>query len=181
MISPTISTMYRFGYWFLKFSKTKNIEKFLWKKIDKIYSNSYLDNQRVKKMNKEITLRPLKSTDIDDFMVWASDDYVTRTVTWDTYKTKELATEFLENKVNKHPWFKAICLNRKPIGSISLNKGEGIYSSKAVLGYVLAKKYWGQGYTTQAVEKTKIVAFKDLSIKRIEAYVDPENVASWKV
>lgn len=128
-----------------------------------------------------IKLRPLCRNDLEDFLCWAGDDEVTRTVTWESYKTKEKALEFLKNVAEPHPWFKAICINDKPIGSISLNKGVDIYSCKAVLGYVLTKEFWGHGYTTQAVEETKRTCFKDLNVNRIEAFVDPENIASQRV
>lgn len=128
-----------------------------------------------------ISLRPLCSTDLEDFLIWAGDDEVTKTVTWNSYKTKEQALEFLNKVAEPHPWFKAICLNDRPIGSISLNKGVEIYSCKAVMGYVLAKDFWGRGFTTQAVEETKRTCFTDLNISRIEAFVDPENIASQRV
>ena len=83
--------------------------------------------------------------------------------------------------VAKHPWFKAICLGKKVIGSITLDKGKGAHSCKAELGYVIARQYWGNGLAIQAIKLAIETDFKDLDIERIEAYVDPANIGSQRV
>lgn len=47
----------------------------------------------------EITLRPLDLSDIDHFMVWASDDKVTSFCSWEPYTCKEDGIDFIKNKV----------------------------------------------------------------------------------
>lgn len=128
-----------------------------------------------------IFLRPLESKDIDAFMVWATDDEVTKSTTWVTYTSRNEAEKFFENIIEKHPWFKAICLNGNVIGSMTLTKGKGSYSCTAELGYVLARKHWGNGFTTQSVNLAIQTGFNDLDVQRIEAYVDPINKGSQRV
>ena len=70
----------------------------------------------------EITLRPLELSDIDDFMVWATDEKVTRFCSWEPYTNKEDAINFINTKVIPHPWYREICLNGQPIGAISMTK-----------------------------------------------------------
>lgn len=129
----------------------------------------------------EIFLKPFTIHDLKDFMEWATDDLVTQHLTWNSYTNFKQAQDFFESVVSKHSWFKAISLNEKVIGSITLTQGSGIYACKAELGYVLARNYWGQGFATQAVKLAVIQGFNELSIKRIEAFVEPLNVASQKV
>jgi RimJ/RimL family protein N-acetyltransferase len=114
-------------------------------------------------------------------MDWAVDDEVTKFLMWDSYSSYKEAELFFTCVIEKHPWFKAICFDGKVIGSITLDRGKGIHSCKAELGYVIAKKYWGKGLTTKAVQQTIQTGFEDLGIKRIEAYVDPTNIASQRV
>jgi RimJ/RimL family protein N-acetyltransferase len=100
---------------------------------------------------------------------------------WNSYTSRSDAELFFTNVVEKHPWFKAIYLGEKVIGSITLDKGKGAHSCKAELGYVIARKYWGKGIVTQAIQLAIQKGFEDLDIKRIEATVDPTNIASQRV
>jgi hypothetical protein len=45
-------------------------------------------------MNLEISLRPLKETDADDFFTWAGDREVTETLFWDAHPSVEAAKVF---------------------------------------------------------------------------------------
>ena len=134
-----------------------------------------------KQQEQVITLKTFNSAYIDDFMEWAIDDEVTKYMMWNSYSSRAEAETFFANIVEKHSWFKAICLNGKVIGSITLDKGKGAHTCKAELGYVIAKKYWGKGHTTLAINLAIQTGFKDLDIKRIEAYVDPINIGSKRV
>lgn len=128
----------------------------------------------------QIQLKDLTINDLDAFMTWAADENVTRSLMWENYKSKEDASIFLQNIVQSHPWFKAICVDGQVVGSITLDKGKGAHSCKAELGYVIAKPHWGKGYITRAIKEALKTGFSDLGITRIEAYVDPENIASVK-
>lgn len=49
------------------------------------------------------------------------------------------------------------------------------------VGYCLHKKYWGQGYATEILNKLLVWARKNISIEYISACVDVNNVASARV
>lgn len=66
----------------------------------------------------DISLRPMDVNDIDDFMVWATDDKVSQYCSWSTYTSKEQAMDYMTNIVAPHPWLRAICLKNRAIGSI---------------------------------------------------------------
>jgi ribosomal-protein-alanine N-acetyltransferase len=51
-------------------------------------------------------------------------------------------------------------------------------SSRAELGYILAKKYWKQGIMTEALEAIITFGFREMMLHRIEAFLDPDNIAS---
>ena len=125
-----------------------------------------------------VILRHFTSEDIDAFMDWASDDNVTKYMMWNSYTSRSEAENFISNIAQKHPWFRSICLDNTVIGSITLDKGKGKHNCKAELGYVIAKKYWGNGCATRAIKLATEMGFKDLEIERIEAYVDPANIGS---
>jgi ribosomal-protein-alanine N-acetyltransferase len=49
------------------------------------------------------------------------------------------------------------------------------------LGYVLGSRHWGHGYVTEALEAVLDHAFAALGMNRIEADIDPRNIASQRV
>ncbi len=147
----------------------------------KIESISYISMTDYKKDEQQLTLKTFTPADIDDFMEWATDDEVTKYMMWNSYTSRSEAESFFVNVVEKHPWFKAICLGKKVIGSITLDKGKGAHSCKAELGYVIARQYWGNGRATQAIKFAIETGFEDLDIERIEACVDPANIGSQRV
>jgi RimJ/RimL family protein N-acetyltransferase len=65
------------------------------------------------------------------------------------------------------------------VGAIGLENTEKDH--KAELGYWLARKYWGGGIMSQAVEEVVNFGFKDLNLKRIYAKVYSFNEGSKKV
>ncbi|XP_016481249.1 uncharacterized protein LOC107802279 isoform X2 [Nicotiana tabacum] len=145
-------------------------------------SNPKHSNLVVIEMDEEIidiTLRPIEISDADDFMSWATDEKVSRFCTWDTYTCKNQALEFLSTNAIPHPWFKAICISNKAIGSISVTPNSG---TRAELGYVLAYKYWGKGIVTNAVKMVTSIIFSEWpNLERLEALVDVDNTGSQRV
>ena len=51
---------------------------------------------------------------------------------------------------------------------------------RAELGYGLDRAQWGKGYMQEALETLLTYAFNDLGLHRLEADVDPRNLASIK-
>lgn len=146
-----------------------------------VESISYVEKPAYRQPEFKVTLKTFTTENIDDFMEWATDTDVTKYMMWERYTFRSEAESFFINIIEKHQWFKAICLDEKVIGSITLDRGKGAHSCKAELGYVIAKKYWGKGIVTQAVKLAIQTSFKELDIVRIEAYVDPTNVGSQRV
>lgn len=51
-------------------------------------------------------------------------------------------------------------------------------SRRAELGYALSADAWGNGYMDEALKALLAVAFKELALNRLEADIDPRNLAS---
>ena len=51
-------------------------------------------------------------------------------------------------------------------------------SRRAELGYALASRDWGHGYMNEALEALLDFGFRELVLNRVEADIDPRNVAS---
>lgn len=127
-----------------------------------------------------ITIRKLTSKDIEYFYSWASDPDVTKSLTWEAYKTKDEAERFLRGVVEIHPSFNAICADGIPVGSLTLSFSKA-NPKNAEIGYVLGKEHWGKRIASHAVKQALDLGFSNFDIEVIEGFVDPENIASQKV
>ncbi|KAM6566343.1 hypothetical protein CsatA_025471 [Cannabis sativa] len=129
-----------------------------------------------------INLRPLDLSDIDAFMVWATDKKVPIFCTWEPFTSKEDGINYIRDKVIPHPWFRAICIDNTPIGYVLVTPNSSNDQCRAELGYGLGSKYWGKGIATMAVKIVAETIFKEWPhLERIEALVDVENIGSHRV
>ncbi|KAA8527623.1 hypothetical protein F0562_034982 [Nyssa sinensis] len=127
-------------------------------------------------------LRLLDLSDIDDFMVWTTDDQVNQFSSSEPFTTKEDAMNHIVDFIIPHPWYRAICLKDRPIGAILVTPNRGNDICRAELGYVLASKYWGKGIVTKAVKMVASTIFFDWPhLERLEALVDVNNPGSQRV
>ena len=53
-------------------------------------------------------------------------------------------------------------------------------SRRAEIGYALGRPYWGSGYMHEALQALLGYAFQTLDLNRLEADIDPRNLASAK-
>ncbi|RWR91233.1 hypothetical protein CKAN_02038000 [Cinnamomum micranthum f. kanehirae] len=105
-----------------------------------------------------LSVPTLPSSSLDDFKVWATDDYVSRFCTWDTYTNKEDVLNYLKEKVLPHPWIRAICIDDHPIGAISIVPGPSAIDAK------------GQGIATVVVKMVINTIFSEWPhLERLEA------------
>jgi len=63
------------------------------------------------------------------------------------------------------------------IGDAGFHKYEQAHS-RAELGYKLVKAHWGQGIMSEALTEVLKYGFATMGLNRIEALVDPRNIAS---
>lgn len=138
----------------------------------------------MKELNTDrLKLRKLNINDIDDIYEWTSDEEVTRYVTWYKHENKAETKAFLENLLNKYnrenTYIFGIELkeNSKLIGMIDVVSFE---EDTAAIGYSMNRKFWNNGYMSEALGKVKEHLFNE-GIKKIEISAMKENIGSNRV
>lgn len=133
-----------------------------------------------------LKLRPFREDDAECvFECWESDPDVAKYMFWtshnDIEKTKEWII-FELGQIEKPDWYRfAIVLKdtNELIGTAL------IYYEKEVecweIGYNLGKKYWGKGYTTEAMKTVIDFAREQLKISQLVGRYAKENPASGNV
>ncbi len=119
--------------------------------------NTKIDITHVRLRSHRLTLRPWRETDLSDFYEYASVDGVGQMAGWTPHRnlteSKKILAHFIEGKTCF-----ALEYNGKVVGSLGIEKyNEQNYPELAHLqgreiGYVLSKKYWGQGLMPEAVQ-----------------------------
>jgi len=121
------------------------------------------------------------------FANWASDDEVTKYLTWPTHPsvevTKSVLTDWAASYSDDKFYLWAITLKEngsQPIGSISaVHMDEDI--SMVHIGYCIGRVWWNRGITSEAMKAIMDFFFDEVDANRIEARYDPRNPASGKV
>lgn len=117
---------------------------------------------------------------------WASDDNVTKFLTWPTHQSVEISRSYMEFCVKgyENPSFYQWGLELKGthelIGNISVvNVIDEIESLE--LGWAIGRKYWGNGYTAEAALAIINYLFDKVGANRICAGHDVNNPNSGRV
>lgn len=111
---------------------------------------------------------------------WASDEDVTKYMTWPAHSSVEVSRTVLEDWVKSYESEKtylwAIQLKEygQPIGSISVvHQNERIRSAE--IGYCIGKRWWHQGIMSEALNAVIGFLFREVGFNRITAQHDPNN------
>ena len=134
-----------------------------------------------------LILRPFTVEDASAmYENWASDDAVTKFLTWPTHTsvdtTKALLTDWVNNYASSDYYQWAIVLKdiSEPIGSISIvHTNESI--NMVEIGYCIGQNWWHQGITSEALTAIIPFCFKELGANRVQAKHDANNPNSGKV
>lgn len=133
-----------------------------------------------------LLLRKMRLDDAGDLFEYASDPEVARYTTWEAHKTIEVSRTVLSHWMDLYsssqvaPWGVEHKRDRKLIGTCGFVYWS-LRSARAEIGYALSRKYWGRGYTTEAVRAVIAFGYNTMELNRIEARCDPLNVASARV
>jgi RimJ/RimL family protein N-acetyltransferase len=124
-----------------------------------------------------LIIRKYEEKDLDDLYEYLSDEEVVRFEPYSALSLEETKKN-LEWRVSSDEIF-AIELKStgKMIGNVFLGKRE---CETLELGYVLNRKFWGNGYAFEACYAMCANVFSN-GTHRIEANCDPLNSASWKL
>jgi [ribosomal protein S5]-alanine N-acetyltransferase len=117
------------------------------------------------------------------FEGFATDDVVTRYLTWRSHRVVEDTRQFIAACIEawdtrgRCAWALTRFAEDSVIGIIELR----IDGHRAELGYVLARPAWRHGYMTEAVQTLTQMALHDIPVARVAAVCDVDNVASARV
>lgn len=73
----------------------------------------------------------------------------------------------------------AVLLNDVHIGAVSIYMNKD--HSEGELGWIISKKYWGNGYVTEAAREIINFAIHKLNVRKFIAHCDSENISSYRV
>lgn len=74
--------------------------------------------------------------------------------------------------------FRAVVVDDKVVGNISVEQKSDVYCKDGEIGYLLLTDYWSQGIMTETVRQICEAAFDELEIIRITGLVYAPNAAS---
>lgn len=130
-----------------------------------------------------LRLRPVAGADLPDLLEVNGDPEVTRFLPYATWQSLDDGVAWLGrmDALAATGTGRQLVVERsadaKVVGTVLLFKfDEG--SARVELGYVLGRKHWQQGLMCEALAGVCEHAFSALAIRRIEAEVNPANVAS---
>lgn len=98
-----------------------------------------------------------------------------------TESDAELWLDMVQEHDGTDAIYRAIIVNDKIAGSISVEQKTDMLRKSAEIGYFLLTEYWSKGIMTEAVNQICTLAFAELDIVRITVYIFDENIASKKV
>lgn len=133
----------------------------------------------------EVHVRQLALSDLADLHVVFSDERAMRYWSRPAFQSIEETGQYLaaieegRNRGNLLQWGIEHVESGRIIGTTTLfylNDEQG----RAEIGYILGSPWWGRGYATAALRQVLLFARDAMGLRRIEADVDPRNVASLK-
>jgi [ribosomal protein S5]-alanine N-acetyltransferase len=126
--------------------------------------------------------RPLLS-DAADIHEYARDPEATRYMEWRTHTDIRQSVEFLKACAARWESGEEFCwlITVKPESRVDGAIACRVRGHAVDFGYVLNRKYWGQGYATEAARAVVAWAMSLSGVYRVWATCDTENLASVRV
>ena len=134
-----------------------------------------------------LILRKYQVSDaINMYNNWASNENVTKYMTWCPHKnvdvTKELIAKWISgyNELNNYHWVIELKSIHEVIGSISvvyINE----YTKRVTVGYCIGEAWWNQGIMSEALQEVIRFLFEEVKVSCVCAEHVIENKASGKV
>ena len=133
-----------------------------------------------------LLLRPFRKEDAEAvFVCWESDPDVAKYMFWTSHNDIEKTKEWIAfeiGQIEKEDWYR-FAIELKETGEL-IGTALIYYEEEVAcweVGYNLGKKYWGKGYTTEAMRKVMDFAVELLGITEIVGRYAKENPASGNV
>jgi len=134
-----------------------------------------------------LILRQFKASDLETFLAYRNDPEVARYQGWEYPYPREKAVVFVQSMITAVPaqsnWIQT-AIELKATGEMIGDVAFFIRSDdhrQAMIGYSLARPYWGKGYAFEAVLRLLRYLFDELHLHRVGAECDVDNPASWRL
>src|SRR5699024_6805338 len=107
-------------------------------------------------------------------------------LTWQAHESIEVSKELLNTwianyeKEDFYQWSIVPKDLNQSIGTISIVQQNKL-TKMVDVGYCIGRKWWGQGITTEALQRLIKFFFEEVKVNRIESRFDPGNPGSGKV
>lgn len=132
----------------------------------------------------------LRRFNIDDIQAmydnWASDDDVTKYLTWQSHKSTDITREYLESliasyeQLDTYNWGIELKELKQVIGSIGVvSQNQNVASVH--IGYCIGKKWWNKGITSESLQAVIKYLMDEVKVNRIDSRHDSKNINSGKV
>ncbi len=137
--------------------------------------------------SERLILRRFELSDADAmFRNWAGDPEVTKFLMWPTHSDVSVSQEVigswlpLYENPSHYSWAIVLKAPGEPIGSIAV-VGQRDDIRMIHIGYCIGRRWWRQGYTSEALALLIRFFFEEVGVNRIESRHDPRNPNSGKV
>lgn len=117
---------------------------------------------------------------------WASDDEVTKYLTWPTHESVNVTKMILQSWIDRYEnsdyynWGIVLKDNNQLIGNISVVSHSDEKES-AILGWCMSRKLWGKGIMPEVATAVVKYLFEEVGFNRIAADHDIDNPKSGRV
>jgi ribosomal-protein-alanine N-acetyltransferase len=132
-----------------------------------------------------LTLRPLTMNDINPLFRVFSEQDMLEYFPNPNPPNLERMQEIIENQIQQ--WKEHGCgwWGVVPHGETEVAGWNGLQylpeTNETEVGYMLSRKFWGKGYSTEGAHAGLEFGFKNLGLDQIVGLVHPENIASQRV
>lgn len=118
------------------------------------------------------------------FESYASDEQVTRYLTWSAHTTPAQTREHFQQAIDA--WdlrmgHRVWLMERKDDRALMGTLGCTVWFHRVEIGFALGSRFWSRGYMPEALARVCEAAFEDSRIFRVQALCDEENVRSSRV
>ena len=136
-------------------------------------------------VTERLLLRHFHESDLDAFHAYRNDPEVFKYQGWSVPYLREMAAEFIAVMKDAVPgeeghWFQ-VAVQRKSdyalVGDVAFCPLRGS-PRQAFFGFSLARRFWGQGYASEATQAVLDYLFHELDMHRVVADCDVENAHS---
>jgi RimJ/RimL family protein N-acetyltransferase len=118
------------------------------------------------------------------FDSYASDEKITRYLTWTAHADPAQTREYFQQAIDA--WdlrmgHRMWLIERKNDGALMGTIGCTVHFHRVEIGFALGSRYWGEAYMPEALARVCEAAFADDRIARVQALCDEENTRSSRV